>query len=792
MIPLKLQIKNFLSYGSTVQIIDFAPYNLICLSGKNGHGKSALLDAITWAIWGQARKISGAVKPDDALLRLGQSQMFVMLDFLCNGQNYRIKREFTILQSKPIASLEFAIQDQKTTFFKPLTDKTIKTTQEKIIETVGLDYDTFINSAFLRQGQSNEFSKKSPKERKEILANILGLEKYEKIKKVALEKIKLIQSEKLHYTQIQEHTNKELNNKIDIENKLNILNFDIEQVEKQEYLLTLDFKKTEEKKNKILVSQNEKRLIEYKINQIKLILQDNYNKIIELVYRYRNSLKKIRLYSDKNNLIEQKRIIEKELLTAQESSQKKISLKQLFFENKQKEQTLKNSLEMRYSKEIEEKKLSLREVEINYFNSGQKQIELNNEHKLIIVDIKNNFFEQQKLSKIETELSKLEINFEQETKFFEKRKAFYQKHVAVGNKVASEIKSCEQQQQIAGNVSDPICPLCKQNLDLNIKQNLLNNLHAKKSLATNQFKRISTVLSNLKLHMHAQHEELKKAEKKILEYKQCYQNLKRLKEEEVKLLTKKELIEKQLSIIDQDLQKNKNYLDTIQNALDLSIKNKENLILNNQEYKLILNNLIKIESDIENIKTDFEDIAKISAKLDTIKSVLELSAITEISLQQERKIEIKKLIEQTRNIKKELTNLNNELVQYANSQEVTNNILKHQEQVMLNLKNILDQKNILIQKKLSLEAQCRLLQKLEQDLHKNKESIKILENQLIDYQAIAIALSQDGIQALLIEDALPEIEQEANAILATLTDNQAQIIIESLKDLKSGQVLKKL
>ena len=106
------------------------------------------------------------------------------------------------------------------------------------------------------------------------------------------------------------------------------------------------------------------------------------------------------------------------------------------------------------------------------------------------------------------------------------------------------------------------------------KQNLLNNLHAKKSLATNQFKRISTVLSNLKLHMHAQHEELKKAEKKILEYKQCYQNLKRLKEEEVKLLTKKELIEKQLSIIDQDLQKNKNYLDTIQNALDLSIKNK--------------------------------------------------------------------------------------------------------------------------------------------------------------------------------------------------------------------------
>jgi len=56
MIPLKLQLKNFLSYGSELQTIDFTSYPLICLSGKNGHGKSALLDAITWAVWGQARK----------------------------------------------------------------------------------------------------------------------------------------------------------------------------------------------------------------------------------------------------------------------------------------------------------------------------------------------------------------------------------------------------------------------------------------------------------------------------------------------------------------------------------------------------------------------------------------------------------------------------------------------------------------------------------------------------------------------------------------------------------------
>ena len=64
MINLKLELKNFLSYGQDVQCVDFKSYSLLCLSGKNGNGKSALLDAMTWVLWGQARKISGTIKPD--------------------------------------------------------------------------------------------------------------------------------------------------------------------------------------------------------------------------------------------------------------------------------------------------------------------------------------------------------------------------------------------------------------------------------------------------------------------------------------------------------------------------------------------------------------------------------------------------------------------------------------------------------------------------------------------------------------------------------------------------------
>ena len=54
MIPLKLRLSNFMCYRDE-QTLDFSGIHLACLTGDNGHGKSALLDAITWALWGRAR-----------------------------------------------------------------------------------------------------------------------------------------------------------------------------------------------------------------------------------------------------------------------------------------------------------------------------------------------------------------------------------------------------------------------------------------------------------------------------------------------------------------------------------------------------------------------------------------------------------------------------------------------------------------------------------------------------------------------------------------------------------------
>ncbi len=56
------------------------------------------------------------------------------------------------------------------------------------------------------------------------------------------------------------------------------------------------------------------------------------------------------------------------------------------------------------------------------------------------------------------------------------------------------------------------------------------------------------------------------------------------------------------------------------------------------------------------------------------------------------------------------------------------------------------------------------------------------------YEKLIVAFGKNGIQALIIENALPEIEEEANYLLAKLTNNSTQISIESLRDLKSGGI----
>ncbi|HUW94547.1 MAG TPA: SMC family ATPase, partial [Anaerolineae bacterium] len=167
--PTRLSMHNFMPYRNPTEL-ELDGIRLACLAGENGHGKSAIIDAITWALWGEARS-----KSADELIHLGEEQMEVSLDFRLSDQEYRVIRQRDSA-GRGSSTLEFQVGNNGN--WTALTEHTIKETQERIESLIGMDYSTFINSALLLQGRADEFTNQPPGKRKEILGAILRLDEW--------------------------------------------------------------------------------------------------------------------------------------------------------------------------------------------------------------------------------------------------------------------------------------------------------------------------------------------------------------------------------------------------------------------------------------------------------------------------------------------------------------------------------------------------------------------------------------------------------------------------------------
>ena len=182
MIPLCLKLSGFLSYRDSVEV-DFSGFDLACISGQNGAGKSSLLDAMTWALFGQARK------RDESVINLQSAAAEVAFTFGYENNQYRVIRS---LARGKTTTLEFQISDGDA--WRPLTEYTNRETQARIEQVLRLDYDTFINVSFFLQGRADQFAQQPPTRRKEILGNILGLEVWEVYKERTAGRRKVLES----------------------------------------------------------------------------------------------------------------------------------------------------------------------------------------------------------------------------------------------------------------------------------------------------------------------------------------------------------------------------------------------------------------------------------------------------------------------------------------------------------------------------------------------------------------------------------------------------------------------
>jgi DNA repair protein SbcC/Rad50 len=191
MIPQRLELTNFLSYRHTA-VLDFDGIHLACISGANGAGKSSLLDAITWALFGQSRSRSD----DDIVHRIavGHGEAAeVRFIFELEGILYRVIRSKQVGKS---VKLEFQIAAEAGKW-KPLSESKVRETQAAIEQLLRMNYDSFTNASFLLQGKADEFTTKTAGRRKEVLADLLGVSQWDRYKERATLRRKEAENERL-------------------------------------------------------------------------------------------------------------------------------------------------------------------------------------------------------------------------------------------------------------------------------------------------------------------------------------------------------------------------------------------------------------------------------------------------------------------------------------------------------------------------------------------------------------------------------------------------------------------
>lgn len=180
--PITLRMENWLSYRGSHEL-DLSGVSLAVLSGQNGAGKSSIIDAIRFALYGVTR---GGL---DGVITAGETACTVEFIFDLGTERYRVLRKrsskgggSTMLSLSGAAhapeALNVDLAPGQT--WSALDGKSIAETQQKIIDLLRMDDALFCQTACANQGNASAFSQAKPTERKAVLGQILNLEDWEK------------------------------------------------------------------------------------------------------------------------------------------------------------------------------------------------------------------------------------------------------------------------------------------------------------------------------------------------------------------------------------------------------------------------------------------------------------------------------------------------------------------------------------------------------------------------------------------------------------------------------------
>jgi exonuclease SbcC len=747
MIPIKLAMRNFMPYRDNVPPLSFNGIHTACIAGDNGNGKSALIDAMTWALWGKTR-----AKSDDDLIHQGQTDMEVELDFAVGEQAYRIIRKHSRPKRRAASGktlLDFQIASDGS--FKSISADSITQTQQKIIDTLHMDYATFINSAFLRQGHADEFTNQPPTKRKEVLGNILGLSVYDELEEAAKDRARQQEMEKEQLDRAIEDITNELAKKPVYEAETQEAEKRLDEVEKT-------LKEHESKLNSL---RQKKEALESKKSQLAQLEEHMAATQRELERR------------DQEVKEYQVRIKEHEALIAQRSAIEE------GYAQLAEAKTLYGELDQKFRQAVI---LDKRKVQLERAIEQASQ-RLLTEHTLTQSKITELEAKAAKLPQLRTELQQAEARLqelaEQEAELNQKKQASQELQKQLNylessqSRLEKEIKDIEEKLNLLSNQEGATCPLCETEVGADGLQRIEAKYTKDKEAKADLLQSGRAELASKKKELEILKNEIAPLEAKLNQDKASVQNQFSLLKQGI---NEAQVAENQLTQARESLNEieqslaSKDFAATEQKALAQVEQETAQLDYKSEQYEQLRQRLTELEQ-YESPKRKLEEADKLlSQEKEAVQKAEEASRELRQRLEADH--------QKNQELNKELEALPQLTADFTQAET------KHQ---------ALDAQQKQAQE-LAWQAKSRLEHCAELET-KQKETVKLISQASREekiYKELAQAFGKKGIQALLIEIALPEIEAEANRLLGRMTDNRMHVKIETQRETKKGETVETL
>jgi len=168
----KLQLDNFVSHKSTTLKFD---QGVTIFIGKNGSGKSSVIDGITFALYGQHTR-----GHNRNLIRRGSTSSMVQLNFRIDSKKYQVTRSIDARGPLSAAKLEQITDTGLVTIAQGERKQMGEAMSEEVSNIVGLDYDKLRVAAVVQQGELDAILKSRPSEFKELINTLIGIDRLDK------------------------------------------------------------------------------------------------------------------------------------------------------------------------------------------------------------------------------------------------------------------------------------------------------------------------------------------------------------------------------------------------------------------------------------------------------------------------------------------------------------------------------------------------------------------------------------------------------------------------------------